>query len=70
MMRFRLEQREKSPAWLNLALPLAAIGATLVLCGGLIVIAGANVFDAYSILFMSALDSKFNIVETIVKALK
>ncbi len=67
-MRFRLEQREKSSPWLNLALPLAAIGATLVLCGGLVAIAGANVFDAYSILFMSALDSKFNIVETIVKA--
>ena len=68
MMRFRLEQREKSSPWLNLALPLAAIGATLVLCGGLIVIAGANVFEAYSILFMSALDSKFNLVETFVKA--
>ncbi len=68
MMRFRLEQREKSSTWLNLALPLAAIGATLVLCGGLIVIAGANVFEAYSILFMSALDSKFNLVETFVKA--
>ena len=67
-MRFRLEQREKSSPWLNLALPLAAIGATLVLCSGLIAIAGANIFDAYSTLFLSALDSKFNIVETIVKA--
>ena len=67
-MRLRLEQREKSSAWLNLTLPLAAIAATLVLCGGLIVLAGANVFEAYTVLFASALDSKFNIVETVVKA--
>ncbi len=67
-MRLRLEQREKSSAWLNLTLPLLAIAATLVLCGGLIVLAGANVFEAYTVLFASALDSKFNIVETVVKA--
>ena len=67
-MKLRLEQREKSSALLNLTLPLAAIAATLVLCGGLIALAGANVFEAYTVLFASALDSKFNIVETIVKA--
>lgn len=67
-MRLRLEQREKSSAWLNLTLPLAAIAATMVLCGGLIVLAGANVIEAYTVLFASALDSKFNIVETVVKA--
>ncbi|MFQ5467157.1 MAG: ABC transporter permease, partial [Kiloniellaceae bacterium] len=64
MIRLRLEQREKSPPWLNLVLPLAAIAATLVLCSGLIALAGANVIDAYATLFMSALDSKFNLVET------
>ncbi len=68
MIRLRLEQREKTSPWLNLALPLAAIAATLVLCSGLIAIAGANVLDAYTILFMSAVDSKFNLVETFVKA--
>jgi len=67
-MRLRLEQREKSSPLLNLTLPLMAIGATLVLCGGLIALAGANVFEAYTVLFASVLDSKFNIVETIVKA--
>lgn len=68
MIRLRLEQRERTSPWLNLALPLAAIMATLILCGGLIVLAGANVFEAYGVLFASALDSKFNIVETVVKA--
>ncbi len=68
MIKLRLEQREKTSAWLNLALPIGAVLATLVLCGGLIKIAGANVLEAYAVLFSSALDSKFNIVETIVKA--
>jgi simple sugar transport system permease protein len=67
-MRLRLEQREKSSPLLNLTLPLMAIAATLLLCGGLIALAGANVIEAYTVLFASALDSKFNIVETIVKA--
>ncbi len=67
-MRLRLERREQTSRWLNLALPLIAIGATLVLCGGLIALAGANVVEAYAVLFASALDSKFNLVETVVKA--
>ena len=67
-MRVRLEVREKASPWLNLTLPLLAIAATLVLCGGLIALAGANVIEAYAVLFASALESKFAIVETIVKA--
>jgi len=67
-MRLRLEQREKTSPWLNITLPLAAIAATLVLCGGLIALAGANAIDAYGVLFASALESKFALVETIVKA--
>lgn len=67
-MRFRLEQRERTPAWFNVALPVAAIMATLLLCAGLIALAGANVFEAYGVLFLSPIDSEFNFVETIVKA--
>ena len=67
-MKVRLEQRQKSSPWLNLTLPLLAIAATLVLCSGLIALAGANVIEAYTVLFASALDSRFNVVETIVKA--
>ena len=67
-MKMRLEQREKTSTWLNLTLPLVAIAATLVLCGGLIALAGANVIEAYGVMFASALSSKFNLVETIVKA--
>lgn len=68
MIRLRLEQRERTPAWLGFALPLAAILATLVLCSGLIALAGADVLDAYGALFLSAVSSRFNLVETVVKA--
>jgi simple sugar transport system permease protein len=68
MIHIRLEQRAKTPAWFNLALPLAAVLATLVLCGGLVMLAGANVFEAYGALFEGALGSRFNVIETVVKA--
>lgn len=68
MIRLRLEQREKMPAWLGLALPVAAVAATLLLCSGLIALAGADVLTAYAELFWSAVSSRFNLVETVVKA--
>ncbi len=67
-MRLALELRERTPAWLNLALPLAAVLATLVLCSGLIALAGADVGEAYLALFSSALGSTFGLSETVVKA--
>ena len=67
-MRLTLESRDRTPLWLNLGLPLLAVAATLVLCSGLILLAGANVFTAYEKLFLSALSSRFNLVETFVKA--
>ena len=68
MIRLRLEPRSQTPLWLNLALPVAAVLAALALCSGLILLAGANVFTAYAHLFASALSTRFNLVETAVKA--
>ncbi|MFQ5957994.1 MAG: ABC transporter permease [Alphaproteobacteria bacterium] len=68
MIRLRIEPRARTPAWLNVALPFVAVAATLVLCSGLIALAGADVVDAYRILFASALGSKFALSETVVKA--
>ncbi len=68
MIQLRLETRQHTPAWLRLALPLFAILATLVVCGGLVTLAGASVLEAYSKLLLSAVSSKFNFVETLVKA--
>lgn len=68
MIRLRLEPRARSPLWLNLGLPVLAVAATLVLCGGLILLAGADVLAAYGALFAGAFGSRFNAVETLVKA--
>ena len=68
MIRLRLETRQHTPTWLKVALPLCAVLATLVLCGGLVALAGASVLDAYGKLLLSAVSSKFNFVETLVKA--
>lgn len=67
-MRVRLESRVVTPAWLNFALPIFAVLATLVLCGGLIVAAGAGVLEAYTALFEGAFGSRINVIETLVKA--
>jgi general nucleoside transport system permease protein len=67
-MRFRLEPRARTPAWLNLSLPLAAVVATLALSSALIAAAGAAVIPAYGALFAGAFGSTFNTVETVVKA--
>ncbi len=68
MIRFRLEARSATPAWLNVALPFLAVLVALVLCSGLIALAGANVIEAYLWLFDGAFGSRFNLIETIVKA--
>lgn len=68
MIRLRLERRERTPFWFNLALPAFAVLATLLLCSGLVALAGANVFVAYAELFLTAVSSRFNLVETAVKA--
>ena len=61
----RLEKRADSPLWLNLLLPLAAVTAALVLCSGLIAMAGANPIAAYWAMFSGALGTRFNLVETL-----
>jgi len=61
MMHLRLERRSSTPAWFSLALPLAALAATLILCSGLVALAGANVFDAYAQLFLTPFSTSFDL---------
>ena len=68
MIEVGLEPRADTPAWLGIALPLLAILAALALCSMLIMLAGANVIDAYRALFAGAVGSRFNLMETLVKA--
>ncbi len=65
---WKLEPRTAPAPWLNLALPIIAIVVAMVLCSGLIALAGANIFEAYAIMFGSALGSELNVTETLVRA--
>ncbi len=67
-MKLVLEPRAHTPTWLNISLPVLALLATLALCSGLVIAAGAGVLPAYGALFKGAFGSKFNSVETLVKA--
>ena len=64
----KLEPRTDPARWLNVALPLVAILIALILCSGLIALSGAGVFEAYGLMFGSALGSQSNIPETPLKA--
>ena len=64
----RLEARNSTPAWFNLALPVAAVFVTLVLCSGLIVLAGASVFSSYAIMATAAFGDLYSATETLVRA--
>ena len=64
----RLEAREATPLWLNLSLPLLAIAATLILCSGLILLAGTGIIEAWSAMFAAAFGDSYAITETLVKA--
>jgi ABC-type uncharacterized transport system permease subunit len=66
--RLRLEQRSGTPAWLGLALPVIAIAAALLLCSGLVALAGANVIDAYAQLFLTPFSTGFDLEQTAIKA--
>ena len=67
-MRLRLERRETTPVAIQILLPLAAVAATLVLCSGLVWLAGANVLEAYSVLLLSTFESTYDLQDTLVKA--
>lgn len=67
-MNFRLEARTTTPAWFNLALPLAAIAVTLAMGSGLIALSGANVVQSYGVMLGASLGSGYAISETLVRA--
>src|SRR4029078_2625065 len=68
MTRFRLERRQETPVSIQILLPLAAIVVALVLCSFLVWLTGADVIEAYSILFLSTFQSGYDIEDTLVKA--
>jgi simple sugar transport system permease protein len=68
VIRFRLERRQETPLHLQLLIPIGAVAATLVLCSGLVWLAGANVAEAYGLLLFSTFRSGYDVQDTLVKA--
>ena len=68
MIRLRLERREETPAHLQILIPIAAVLVTLVLCSGLVWLAGADVVEAYKLLLFSTFRSGYDVQDTLVKA--
>ena len=68
MIRLRFERREETPLHLQIAIPLAAVLVTLVLCAGLVALAGADVAEAYRLLLFSTFQSRYDLQDTLVKA--
>ena len=64
----QLEPREHTPLWMTIFAPILAVAIVLLLSGGLIMWAGAPLFESYVALFVGAFGSKFAIAETLVRA--
>jgi len=67
-MRLRIVKREPLPGWARIAIPIAAVVATLVLSAIPILLAGGELWKSYFYLFYGALGTRFNLLETFVKA--
>jgi simple sugar transport system permease protein len=67
-MRLRIVKREPLPGWARIVIPIAAVVATLLLSAIPILIAGGELWKSYFYLFYGALGTRFNLLETFVKA--
>jgi ABC-type uncharacterized transport system permease subunit len=68
MTRVRLERRQETPVYVQILLPLIAVVVALLLCSVLVWLAGANVLEAYSLLFLSTFATTYDLQDTLVKA--
>jgi simple sugar transport system permease protein len=68
VIRFRFEKRKPLPGWAKIVIPIAAIVVTLILSAIPILIAGGHLWKSYYYLFYGALGTRFNLLETFVKA--
>ncbi len=68
MIGFRIVKRKPLPGWARIAIPIAAIMVTLLLSAIPILIAGGHLWKSYFYLFYGALGTRFNLLETFVKA--
>lgn len=65
---FRIEKRRPLPGWAKIVIPIAALIVTLILSAIPILIAGGHLWKSYFYLFYGALGTRYNLLETFVKA--
>jgi len=68
MIRMRITKRKPLPKWARVVIPIAAIVLTLILSAIPILLAGGHLWKSYFYLFYGALGTRFNLLETFVKA--
>ena len=68
MIRLRLVKREPVTGWAKIAIPIGAIVVTLLLSAVPILFAGGHLWKSYFYLFYGAVGTRYNLLETFVKA--
>lgn len=68
MIKFNIVKRKPLKKRVMIVIPVLAIFVTFIITSIPIIIAGGNIFKAYGALFYGALGSKYNLLETFVKA--
>jgi len=68
VIRLRIIKRKPLPAWAKFVIPVSAILVTLILSAIPILLAGGQLWKSYFYLFYGALGTRFNLLETFVKA--
>jgi ABC-type uncharacterized transport system permease subunit len=68
VIRLMISKREPLPGWARILIPIAAVAVTLILSAIPILAAGGALWKSYAALFYGALGTRFNLLETFVKA--
>jgi ABC-type uncharacterized transport system permease subunit len=68
VIRLRLVKREPVTGWAKIAIPIGAIVVTLLLSAVPILFAGGHLWKSYFYLFYGAVGTRYNLLETFVKA--
>lgn len=68
MIGLRLVKRNPLPGWAKIVIPVTAVLVTLIFSAVPILIAGGHLWKSYFYLFYGALGTRYNLLETFVKA--
>jgi ABC-type uncharacterized transport system permease subunit len=68
VIRLRIVKREPLTGWAKVAIPIGAIMVTLLLSAVPILFAGGDLWKSYFYLFYGAVGTRYNLLETFVKA--